>query len=70
MRKLLNRKIVDQDRKCAIGHEEFTDYDDLVPYADIGIRSQTTGIAKEWEELERGSPRQYPDNSLLTTVIM
>jgi hypothetical protein len=26
MRKLLNRKIVEQDRKCAICHEEFTDY--------------------------------------------
>lgn len=39
MRKLLNQKIVDQDRKCAICHEEFTDYGDIVPYADIGIRN-------------------------------
>ena len=39
MRKLLNRKIVEQDRKCAICHEEFTDYNDVVPYADIGIRN-------------------------------
>ena len=31
MRKLLNRKIVEQDRKCAICHEEFTDYNDIVP---------------------------------------
>jgi hypothetical protein len=38
MWKLLNRKIVEQDRKCAICHEEFTDYSDIVPYADIGIR--------------------------------
>lgn len=38
MRKLLNRKIVEQDRKCAICHEEFTDYNDMVPYADVGIR--------------------------------
>jgi hypothetical protein len=30
MRKLLNRKIVEQDRKCAICHEEFTDYGDIV----------------------------------------
>jgi len=37
MRKLLNRKIVEQGRKCAICHEEFTDYNDVVPYADIGI---------------------------------
>ena len=31
MRKLLSRKIVEQDRKCAICHEEFTDYNDIVP---------------------------------------
>jgi hypothetical protein len=31
MRKLLNRKIVEQNRKCAICHEEFTDYSDIVP---------------------------------------
>ena len=31
MRKLLNRKIVEQDRKCAICHEEFTEYNDVVP---------------------------------------
>src|SRR6266478_6530992 len=31
MRKLLNRKIVEQDRKCALCHEEFTDYNDIVP---------------------------------------
>ena len=30
MRKLLSRKIVEQDRKCAICHEEFTDYNDVV----------------------------------------
>jgi hypothetical protein len=39
MRKLLNRKVVEQDRKCPICHEEFTDYNDIVPYADIGIRN-------------------------------
>ena len=31
MRKLLNRKIVEQDRKCAICHEDFTDYNGSVP---------------------------------------
>jgi hypothetical protein len=36
MRKLLNRKIVEQNRKCAICHKEFTDYNDIAPYADIG----------------------------------
>jgi hypothetical protein len=41
MRKLLNRKIVEQHRICAICCEEFTDYSDIC---------QTTGIPKEWEE--------------------
>ena len=31
MRKLLKRKIVEQDKRCAICHEEFTDYGDVVP---------------------------------------
>lgn len=31
MRKLLNRKIVQQGGICAICHEEFTDYNDVVP---------------------------------------
>jgi hypothetical protein len=31
MRKLLKRKVVEQDRKCAICHEEFTDDHDVVP---------------------------------------
>jgi hypothetical protein len=31
MRKLLNHKVVEQDRICAICHEEFTDYNDIVP---------------------------------------
>src|SRR5271165_5124842 len=38
MRKLLNRKITEQDGTCAICHEWFTDYNEIVPYADIGIR--------------------------------
>jgi hypothetical protein len=37
MRKLLNRKIREQAGICAICHEEFADYNDVVPYADIGI---------------------------------
>jgi hypothetical protein len=32
MRKLLNRKIGEQYRKCAIWREEFTDYSDIVPH--------------------------------------
>ena len=39
MRKLLNRKIRQQGGICAICHEEFTDYNDIVPYADVGIRN-------------------------------
>ena len=31
MRKLLNRKIVAQDRKCAICQEQFDCYNDIVP---------------------------------------
>ncbi len=31
MRKVLNRKIAQQDRKCAICREEFADYNDIVP---------------------------------------
>src|SRR5271166_1480712 len=31
MRKLLNRKIVEQDGKCAICHQTFTDYNEIVP---------------------------------------
>jgi hypothetical protein len=31
MWKLLNRKIVEQDRICPICHEEFTDFNDIVP---------------------------------------
>ena len=38
MRKLLNRKIVEQDGKCAICQQAFTDYNEIVPYADFGIR--------------------------------
>ena len=39
MRKLLNRKIRQQGGICAICHEEFIDYNDIVPYADVGIRN-------------------------------
>jgi len=31
MRKLLNRKIAEQDGKCAICHQIFTDYNEIVP---------------------------------------
>jgi hypothetical protein len=38
MRKLLNRKIVEQNQICPICLKEFTDYNDVVPYAHVGIR--------------------------------
>jgi len=31
MRKLLNRKVIEQHREGAICHQEFTDYDVVVP---------------------------------------
>ena len=31
MRKLLNRKIAEQGGKCALCHDEFTEYSDIVP---------------------------------------
>ena len=31
MRKLLNRKIAEQNGKCAICHKKFTEYSDIVP---------------------------------------
>jgi hypothetical protein len=31
MRRLLNRKIVEQGGKCALCHEDFTDHSDIVP---------------------------------------
>jgi hypothetical protein len=31
MRKLLNRKVVEQDRECALCHVKFTNYNDIVP---------------------------------------
>jgi hypothetical protein len=40
MRRLLNRKIRQQGGICAICHEALTDYNDIVPYADIGIRNR------------------------------
>jgi hypothetical protein len=31
MRKLLNRKVVEQDRECALCYVKFTNYNDIVP---------------------------------------
>jgi hypothetical protein len=50
MRKLLNRKIVEQDRICAICHEEFTDYSDVVP-----DHRDPKGMGGAWRD-------DHPDN--------
>ena len=50
MRKLLNRKIVEQDRKCAICHEGFTDYNDVVP-----DHKDPKGMGGAWRD-------DHPDN--------
>jgi len=61
VRKPLNCKIVEQDRKCAIRHEEFTDYNDIVP--DHG--SQGDGRSVE------GRPSgQHPGNLLVVSPSM
>jgi len=51
MRKLLNRKIIEQDRKCAICHEEFTDYNDVVP-----DRKDPKGMGGAWRDDQRECP--------------
>jgi hypothetical protein len=50
MRKLLNRKIVEQGRKCATCHEEFTDYNDIVP-----DHKDPKGMGGAWRD-------DHPDN--------
>jgi len=47
MRKLLKRKVAEQNRICAICLEEFTDYSDVVP---------DTKIPKGWEERRDDHP--------------
>lgn len=50
MRKLLKRKIVAQDRKCALCYEEFTDYNDVVP-----DHRNPKGMGGAWRD-------DHPDN--------
>ena len=50
MRKLLNRKIIEQDRVCAICREEFTDYNDIVP-----DHRDPKGMGGAWRD-------DHPDN--------
>jgi hypothetical protein len=64
MRKLLNRKIVEQNRECGICHIEFTDYNDIVPDnidpkgmggAWMDDHPDNIHAAHEWCNLEKGS---------------
>jgi hypothetical protein len=50
MRKLLNRKIAEQDGKCAICHESFTDYSEIVP-----DHIEPKGMGGAWRD-------DHPDN--------
>jgi hypothetical protein len=50
MRKLLNRKTIEQDRKCAICREGFTDYNDVVP-----DHKDPKGMGGAWRD-------DHPDN--------
>ena len=68
MRKLLNRKLVEQDRECAICREEFTDYSLIVPdHRDpkgMGgaiirktSKQPTCGVAEKKDQPERNDLR-------------
>ncbi len=50
MRKLLNRKIVEQNKICPICKEEFTDYNDVVP-----DHKRCKGMGGAWRD-------DHPDN--------
>src|ERR1700722_1635460 len=50
MRRLLNRKILEQNRVCPICHEEFTDYTDIVP-----DHKNPKGMGGAWRD-------DHPDN--------
>ena len=50
MRKLLNRKIVEQDGKCAICRTAFTDYNEIVP-----DHIEPKGMGGAWRD-------DHPDN--------
>jgi len=50
MRKLLKRKVAEQNRICAICHHEFTDYNDVVP-----DHKDPKGMGGAWRD-------DHPDN--------
>jgi hypothetical protein len=50
MRKLMNRKVLQQGGICPICHEEFTDYNDIVP-----DHKKPKGMGGAWRD-------DHPDN--------
>jgi hypothetical protein len=50
MKKLLKRKVIEQNNKCAICLEEFTDYNDVVP-----DHMEPKGMGGAWRD-------DHPDN--------
>jgi len=64
MRKLVNRKIVEQDRICAICHSEFRDYNDVVPdhstHDSTCVASSPQVLQVEPVIWEEGEIRQLP----------
>jgi hypothetical protein len=57
MGKLLNRKIVGQDRKCAFCHEEFTDCNDIVPDSrDIGRKQASSAFTQLARKIWNDAP--------------
>jgi hypothetical protein len=50
MRKLLNRKIAEQEGKCGICNEEFSDYSEIVP-----DHKHPKGMGGAWRD-------DHPDN--------
>ena len=73
MRKLLKRKLFEQDAKCAICHETFTDYNEIVP-----DHIEPKGMGGAWRDdspeniqavhrrcnLQKGSRRLHPGQAL------
>jgi hypothetical protein len=62
MRKLVNRKIVEQDRICAICHFDFRDYNDVVP-----DHENRKGIGGAWRDDHPSS--DYPSRSFFSSAI-
>jgi hypothetical protein len=65
MRKLLNRKVRQQAGICAICHEEFTDYNDIVP-----DHKSPKGMGGAWREDHPATNADCPSSNRLSTVFL